>query len=338
MNSSERVHCRLNGEAVDRPPNFDILMAYAAHFIGQPLSRYYLDYHVLAAANRAVQAEFDLDLLQAISDPYREACDFGLEVEFPPDGLPLRRRPLLREPGDLNHLQPPDPHNSPRCCDRLEAVRAMRQDAGDSMPVMGWVEGALAEANVLRGDTALMLDLYDRPEWVLDLLEVCVEVEIAFACAQLQAGATMIGLGDAIASQISPHMYARFALPYERRIFEAVHQQGGLARLHICGDTTGLLDLMPQTGADIIDVDWMVDMRQAARTFGDRAGVCGNFDPVAVMLNGSLEQVYSATRACLENGGRRAFSAAGCEVPDGTPPANLFAQRQALTDFFGGGG
>ena len=72
MNSHQRVMKRLRGEPVDRPPNFDIMMTFAAHYIGQPLSRYYLDYRVLTEANLVVQRDFDLDILQAISDPYRE--------------------------------------------------------------------------------------------------------------------------------------------------------------------------------------------------------------------------------------------------------------------------
>ncbi len=199
---------------------------------------------------------------------------------------------------------------------------------------MGWVEGALAEANVLRGDTALMLDLYDRPDWVRECLELLVEIEIAFARAQIEAGADIIGLGDAIASQISPTMYEEFALPYERRIFEAVHEMGALARLHICGNTSRILEPMGRSGADIVDLDWMVDLRSAARLYGDKGpALCGNFDPVRVMLRGSPEEVSAAVRTCLVQGGPRCISAAGCEIPDGTPHENLHAQSRALLDF-----
>jgi uroporphyrinogen decarboxylase len=142
----------------------------------------------------------------------------------------------------------------------------------------------------------------------------------------------MIGLGDAIASQVSPRMYERFALPYERRIFDAVHEAGALARLHICGDTTHLLERMPESGADIIDIDWMVGMSRAAEAFGAGPALCGNFDPVAVMLRGTPEQVHEATRRCLEQGGPRHISATGCEVPDGTPHENLRAQTRALRE------
>ena len=48
MNSYERMIQRLQGEPVDRPPNFDIMMTFAAHYVGRPLSRYYLDHRVLA--------------------------------------------------------------------------------------------------------------------------------------------------------------------------------------------------------------------------------------------------------------------------------------------------
>ncbi len=123
MNSYQRFQRALSGETVDRAPNFDIMMTFAAHFIGQPLSRYYQDYHVLVEANLAVQQAFELDILQAISDPYREAADFGLQVEFPEDGLPLSKIPLLQEPDDKKTLEAPTPETGRRMSDRLEALR-----------------------------------------------------------------------------------------------------------------------------------------------------------------------------------------------------------------------
>jgi MtaA/CmuA family methyltransferase len=332
VNSSERVLKRLKGEEVDRPPNFDIFMTFAAHSIGQPLSRYYLDYQVLVDANLAMVENFQVDLVQAISDPYREAVGFGAEIEFPQDGLPVSKVFLLADPSDIKMLKKPNPATSPRMLDRLNAIRSMRERVGEQVPVMGWVEGALAEAGDLRGNSALLLDVYDRPEWLDELLEVCVEVEIEFARLQVQAGAEIIGLGDAISSQMSPGMYTRFAMPYEMRIFEAVHAMGALARLHICGNTTKILPAMVKSGADIIDLDWMVDMEAAVRQFGDQVSFCGNLDPVAVMLQSPSEQVYRAALACMRTAGLRSFSAGGCEIPDGTPYENLHAQAQALQD------
>jgi uroporphyrinogen decarboxylase len=127
-------------------------------------------------------------------------------------------------------------------------------------------------------------------------------------------------------------MYEEFALPFEQEIFTAVREAGALARLHICGNTNRILELMGKSGADIIDLDWMVDMGTAARIYGGHGpAVCGNFDPVAVMLRGTPEQVAAAVRKCVQDGGHRGVSAAGCEIPDGTPPENLWAQSGALS-------
>jgi MtaA/CmuA family methyltransferase len=330
MNSFERLTARLAGKPVDRAPNFNIVMQFAAHFVHQPLSRYYQDHRVLCAAIFAVREAFDLDLWQAISDPYREAADAGLAVSFPDDSLPIAQEPLLKEPSDLAHLCYPEPEDGRRMSDRLGAVRLFRERSNGEVPVMGWVEGALAEAADVRGMGQLMTDLYDRPEWVKELLEICAEAEIAFARAQVAAGAHIIGLGDAVASQVSPRAYREFALPYEQRVFAAVHEMGGLARLHICGNTNRILTDMMESGADIIDLDWMVDLEKAAKVFGDRAAPCGNHDPVAVMLNGAPDTVRAAVRRELAVGGSRYISMAGCEIPDGTPYENLLAHRDAL--------
>jgi MtaA/CmuA family methyltransferase len=330
LTPKERFVRRLRGDPVDRTPNFDIMMTFAAHYIEQPLSKYYSDHRVLSEANLAVLEAFDLDIVQVISDPYREAADFGLKVEFPFDDLPRALEPLLEEPEDLSNLKSPDPANGKRMSDRLEAIRYLKDRVGNQVPIMGWVEGALAEAADLRGVTNLMLDLSLRPEWVEELLEQLIEVEIEFARAQIEAGADIVGLGDAIASQISPQMYQRFALPYEQRIFTTVRQANAVSRLHICGDTTHILTAMTGSGADIIDIDWMVDIQRAAAAFEGKAALCGNFDPVRVMLQGTPDEVRMAVLDCQANGGRRYFSAAGCEIPDGTPVENVLAHAEAL--------
>ncbi len=332
MNSLERFQKRLRGEPVDRPPNFDILMTFAAHYIGYPLASYYHDHRVLVDANLSVLEAFDLDIVQAISDPFREAADFGLEVEFSENNLPVNREPLIVELDDIKRLVPPNPGTGPRMSDRVEAVRLFRERVGGEVPIMGWVEGALAEAADLRSVYLTMTDLVRRADWLEELLEICVNVEIAFARAQVQAGADIIGLGDAVASQISPAMYRRFALPYEQRIFSAVHEMGALTRLHICGNTTRILSDMLESGADIIDLDWMVNMNSAAEKFGDRVSFCGNVDPVAIMMQGTPEKVYEATQRCMTWGGPRSISGAGCEIPDGTPEENFHAQTRALRD------
>ena len=333
MKPLERVRRRLRGEPVDRRPNFDIYMQRGAHHAGRRLRDYYLDHRALVEANLAVLEAFDLDVVQAISDPYREACDLGLDVEWPDDGLPLRRAILLQAPEDAARIRFVAPEDGRRMSDRLDAIRLLREKVGDDVPVMGWVEGSFALASVLRGDTNVLLDVHDRPEWLSELLERLVEVGIAFVRAQVAAGAHVIGLGDSMGSLVSPRQYRQFVLPYEQRLFAAAKDAGAIPRLHICGDTNHIVPDMAKSGAEIVDLDWMVDLARAAAVFGpDGPAPCGNFDPVAVMLQGTAGDVDAAVRACAAAGGPRHFSAAGCEVPDRTPDANPLAHARALRE------
>jgi MtaA/CmuA family methyltransferase len=333
MNSLQRLHHRIKNMEVDRPPNFNIMMGFAANYIKKPLDEYYLDYKVLVNANLAVQRDFEMDVFQVISDPYREACDLGLEVEFPYNLLPINKYPLIGRAHDLNHLRRIKSSNGRRMSDRLEAVRLLKSLSRNEVPIMGWVEGALALASSLHGISAMLTDLIDQPDWVVELLDFCLEVSIDFAQEQIRAGADIIGLGDAVCSQISPEMYCHFALPYEKKIFDAVHEMGALARLHICGNTTHLLNDMVLSQADIIDLDWMVDFGLAARIFQGKVAPCGNFDPVKIMLQGSLVDVEESIQNCLINGGPNCIIAAGCEIPMYTPVENLHVQSQVLNNW-----
>ena len=329
MDAMQRLRATLDGDAPEIPLNFDIMMTFAAHHAGKRMSDYYLDYRALTDANYRVVEDFDIDIVQAISDPYREAADLGSDVEFPEDDQPLLSEPMLVDRSGLAHLRLVDPGVGARMSDRLMAVQDFRAHVGGNIPIMGWVEGALAEAADLRGVSTIMLDVSETPIWVEELLEFCTLQEIMFAQAQIDAGADIIGIGDAVASLISPAMYERFALPYQQRIVAAIHERGALARLHICGRTTHLLPLMARSGADIIDVDSMVPFDVAAAAVFP-AVICGNVNPVTVMMQGTPEQVIAATLDNRRQGGSRFIGMAGCEVPDATPPANLRAQREAL--------
>lgn len=334
MTSSERLAARLRGDPVDRVPNMTLVMQFAADQIQAPLARYYQDYHVLCEANFKTVEVFGLDIVDAISDPYRETADFGASIEFPENNLPICKEPLLKETSDLRVLPSPDPLKpGSRMRDRVDAIRLFHERVGGQIPVQGWVEGALAEAADLRGVTALLYDLYDRPEWVEELLERCVEIEIAFALAQVEAGATLIGLGDAIASQVNPRAYRQFALPYEQRIFEAVRQAGATARLHICGNTSRIVRDMAQSKAQIIDLDWQVDLATARAQVDEvdpAIALCGNIDPVAVLHDSTPEEITAALHRCRSAGGRNWLAAPGCEVPRGTALTNMHAFSAAL--------
>ena len=332
MTPRERLFARLNGQAVDRAPNLTILMQFAARYIGKPYDQFCQDYRVMVEANLRCNDDFGIDLLSTMSDAYRETADFGAAVSFPYDALPVCTELLLRETSDIGKLHLFDPWQSVRILGRVHAIALYKEEAGDRYPILGWVEGPIAEMADLRGLTQTLVDFYEEPAFVEDVFALLSEQAIRCGLAQFEAGADIVGIGDAAASLVSPESYREFILPHEQRIISAFHAAGAKVKLHICGDITHLLPDIGRTGADIIDVDWMVDLRRALAAWPPGTIANGNFDPVAVMLQGTPDEVKAATRRNLAEGGERCCISPGCEVPLGTPYANLHALQEALCE------
>ena len=82
---------------------------------------------------------------------------------------------------------------------------------------------------------------------------------------------------------------------------------------------------MAKTGSEIIDLDYPVVMEDVRPAMGDQPIIAGNFEPVAVLLNGTPKDVLNACRACHQAFGPRHIVNAGCEVPTNTPMENVWA-------------
>ena len=326
MTSKERLYAVMQGKPVDRVPVVPIFMMYAAHFIGRSYRDFCLDGSVLAAAQIAIHEACDTDQLTTLTDPWRESHDFGMRLDYPPEGvgIPLDG-PLLKQPGDLARLRLPVLASAPRMQDRIRAVDLLAKARGDRYSVLGWIEGPMAMYSDLRGLEDSLVELMEEPQAFHDGAKVLVDNAIQFARAQVEAGADMIGMGDAACSVMGPDLYRRHIVPYEKQIVEAIHEMGATCRLHICGNIAPLIKDIATIGTDLLDIDWMVPLTQARLDAGEEVTLLGNFDPVGVLLKGTPQKVADVARQCIIDGGRRFALMPGCEVPPGTPLENLRA-------------
>lgn len=330
MNGYERYMAVVAGRRADFLPRIPILMQFAAEHIGSDYAAFASDHRVLVEANRRCAEDFGIDQLSAISDPYRETQGFGSTVTYVPDGPPRSTHPLEASK-DLSRLLKPDPLASERMLDRVRAVEAYRQLDGGRHSILGWVEGPAAEAADLRGVMNFLIDLPDDEAFAADLMDLCVEAGIAFARAQVAAGADTVGIGDAIASQVDPGTYERLIQPREKRLVGAIRGAGALAKLHICGNITHLLPGIADLGVDVLDVDHMVSLAAVRRAVGGRVVLAGNMDPVSVIRNGTPGSIRAAVRRAFAEAGPPYMVNAGCEIPPGTPAENLRALCEPLS-------
>ena len=81
----------------------------------------------------------------------------------------VEERALVRDKHVLSTLRVPDPLAPGRMRDRVESIGIMRQTAGSSVSIVGWVEGPLALGAEMRGLSALMRDTYEDPGFLDEL-------------------------------------------------------------------------------------------------------------------------------------------------------------------------
>lgn len=141
---------------------------------------------------------------------------------------------------------------------------------------------------------------------------------IEFSRALIENGANVIFLPEptASAAMISPAAFRKLVLPRLQTITDKLDVP---CILHICGDTSPVLDSIGQTGADVISLDQCMNLSESRSTLPG-AVIGGNVDPINSLLNGSQNKIAEDTLNCLRTAGTDRFILmSGCGVPPGTP-------------------
>ena len=212
----------------------------------------------------------------------------GAAITFPGDEPARIAKAPLQAIQEAVHLKVPDPRRDGRLPLWLETTRLLRRMVGDEMAIMGRADqGPFGLLGLLRDPQMFMMDLLEQPEEdIFAGLDVCVAAGVAFAKAQLAAGADLTSIGDGLAGEslISPAMYRRFSQPFERRYKEQLG--GGLLSLHICGRSDNIIEGMVATGAEVLELDHLNDMDRSFGIVARRCCVFGNIDPSSVLHYG----------------------------------------------------
>jgi len=253
------------------------------------------------------------------------------------DGLPQVNTHPVETEEDISRLILPNPWQDGRLPFHLEVTKLIKDYVKDEVPVFSYVPGPFTLAGLLRGSEKFLLDILRKPQFVKKLIDVATEASVAFALAKIKSGADIIVVADPTASSsiISPEMFKSFSLPAIKKVFKSVVEAGAVPSLHICGNTEPILELMVESGAKILEIDHLVDLRIAKEKVGSRVCLQGNIDPSLELLMGSPKEVYSSALQCIEMAGKQGgfILSSGCEVPLNTPWENLVAMVEASRNY-----
>ncbi len=233
------------------------------------------------------------------SDIFVPVLGMGIDVEFSPG--PTLAEPI-RTPEQVDALRVPDPRESVPFV--FEILRRLRSELdGPRVPVIGFAGAPFTLAAYLiqgRGTRDFQLlrrILFQAPEVLRALQAKLTELVVAYLNAQIEAGAQVVQLFDTWAGILSPRDYREWVLPVHREIAAKLDRARAPLVLYVA-DGAHVLDAMLESGADVLSLDWRVDMAAAARRVGQRASLQGNLDPAA--LHAPREEIESRVRAIAE--------------------------------------
>lgn len=216
-----------------------------------------------------------------------------------------------------------------------EMVEKARLEAGDMALIGDCNSGTLSFYVALRGMTDAMLDTLDDPDAVHRAFEKGIEISLQRAAFFLRHGIRILRYNDSSANMklISPHMWRELIKPHITRFCDEVHKMDKTAKVycHICGDVRPILTDIMQTGLDCISpLDPMggADVGEIRALTAPDTVLMGGVDTM-LLLNGSPEEVYAVSRACIAQAGGHYILGSGCAVPRGVPKANFEAMVRA---------
>ena len=231
-----------------------------------------------------------LTVLEPLGFDYRIESGVGPVVENPVSGPD----DVDREPGDVAE----EISYVGELLDRLD------ERVGDETALIGFAGGpfTLASYAVAGEPSRTHLPLRElrarHPEAFRTLLAAFADVVREYLQFQIDHGADVVQLFDTYAATLSPADYREFLLPLHRRILADLDAPS----IVFVRRMNGRLEQLEGTGADVIGLDWTVELGQARQRLGDRP-VQGNLDPS--YLFGDPSFVRERTQEVIEAAGPR---------------------------------
>jgi uroporphyrinogen decarboxylase len=171
-----------------------------------------------------------------------------------------------------------------------------------------------------------MRDMRRNKQAVHAILDWTTRLYLAYIEDYIKNGIDIVTMGEPTASgdMISREHFAEFIVPSLKKIYRSLSGRGVKTCLHICGNVENRLDLIAETGVDIMSLDYKVSLKKARAIFKCKIAFAGNVDPVAVLRDGTTEEIRQTCNQCISDAGASGFILMpGCDISPSTPLENI---------------
>lgn len=168
----------------------------------------------------------------------------------------------------------------------METIRLLRKEL--QVPLIGFAGAPFTCATYLieGGSSKVFWEtkkmMFTDPQLFHNLMEKITESTIGYLKAQAKAGAQALQLFDSWAGELAPVDFGEYALPYVQRILGSLKEYD-IPLIYFANKGATLLEMSATSGADVIGLDWRINIGDAIKRVGNKA-VQGNIDPFALLL------------------------------------------------------
>ncbi|BAY62576.1 uroporphyrinogen decarboxylase [Calothrix brevissima NIES-22] len=288
--TAPRLLMAARGEIVDRPPVW--MMRQAGRYMKayRDLREKYPSFRdrseipeVAIEVSLQPWRAFQPDGVILFSDIVTPLPGLGIDMDIAEGKGPIIHSPI-RTQEQVDNLLPFEPEASLPFIKTI--LQALRQEVGNQSTVLGfvgapWTLAAYAvEGKGSKTYSIIKNMAFSDPTILHQFLAKLADAIAVYARYQIDCGAQVVQMFDSWAGQLSPQDYDTFALPYQKRVFEQVKQtHPDTPLILLVSGSAGVLERMAKSGADVVTVDWAVDMADARARLGKHVKVQGNLDP-----------------------------------------------------------
>jgi MtaA/CmuA family methyltransferase len=255
-----------------------------------------------------------------------EAEVLGSKVNYYAHAADILYPTIIQHPAekveDLQIQIPPDLAKAGRIPVVTGALRLLKQEVGNQIPIGAWVLGPYTLAGQLVDLSQLAKAAFKKTEMVRNVLDKLAGVLIQIIKIYREAGADYITVREMGAGPdiLSPRMFESLVRPPLKRIFDEIESP---KILHICGDTNAIVDQMILCGADAISVEKKNNVIESRKKLGSDVLIFGELDAYGVLSQGKPDDVDKAVKEAVEGGVDAIWP--GCDMWPMVPKENMEA-------------
>ncbi len=187
------------------------------------------------------------------------------------------------------------------------AIRACAKALDHRVPLIGFcgapftICSYLVEGKGSRDFENIKGMLFREPKLFGYLIENMTNLLVDYLVAQIDAGVDALQIFDSWAGALSPDDYRQHVLPHTKSLVSRVQEaRPGIPIILFLRGNANMLALAKESSADVIGVDWSIDLSNAINILGKERVVQGNLDPM--ILLGSPENLQHRARLVCEAG------------------------------------